>query len=326
MHKSFVRTSLLIGALAACSVQDAREVARPTDTSAGAAAAATAAGTIATMPEKWRPPVVDSTPDDPYAVAVYRGLALLTHTRDSLPKYVGGNLNCTSCHLDEGRRAGAAPLSGVAARYPRFIDRASAVVPLEDRVNYCFTRSLAGSKLPNNSREMQDIIAYLSYISRGVPVGAHVNGEGMPKMPALQGDSAKGSASFVANCARCHGAAGEGIGPAPALWGPSSFSIGASMARQERAASFIRHNMPFDKPGTLSDQEAYDIAAYVVSMPRPDMPGKDKDWPDGNAPADVPYATKGRQAYNPPKLLPRKGRAADGIVEAPASVLSRQKK
>ena len=326
MSNAFVRAGLLLGALGACSVQDAREVARPTDTSAGAAAAATPAGTIATMPENWRPPVVDSTPDDPYEVAVYRGLALLTHTRDSLPKYVGGNLNCTSCHLDEGRRPDAAPLSGVTARYPRFIDRASAVVPLEDRVNYCFTRSLAGSKLPNNSREMQDIIAYLSYISRGVPVGAHVTGEGMPKMPALEGDSAKGSLSFVANCARCHGAGGEGIPPAPALWGPNSFSIGASMARQERAASFIRHNMPFDKPGTLSDQEAYDVAAYIVSMARPDMPGKANDWPDGNAPADVPYATKDHEAFKPPKLLPRKGRAADGIVDPPASVLSKQRK
>jgi thiosulfate dehydrogenase len=42
---------------------------------------------------------------------VYRGLALLTHTRDSLPAYVGGTLNCTSCHLDEGRRPNAAPAS-----------------------------------------------------------------------------------------------------------------------------------------------------------------------------------------------------------------------
>ena len=324
MKNSFICASLVV-VLGACSVQDAREQARPTDTSAGAAAAATAAGTISTMPESWKPPAVDSTPDDPFEVAVYRGLALLTHTPDSLPKYVGSNLNCTSCHLDQGLRADAAPLSGVYARYPRFIDRASAVVPLEDRVNYCFTRSLAGSKLPNDSREMQDIIAYLSFISRGVPVGGHVNGEGMPKMPALAGDSVKGSASYVANCARCHGAEGAGVGPAPALWGAKSFSIGASMARQERAASFIRHNMPFDKPGTLSDQEAYDVAAYIVSMPRPDMPGKDKDWPDANAPADVPYATKGHPAFNPPKLLPRKGKPSDGIVEAPASVLRNEK-
>jgi thiosulfate dehydrogenase len=88
------------------------------------------------------------------------------------------------------------------------------------------------------------------------------------------------------------------------------------MARQERAASFIRYNMPFDKPGTLSDRDAYDVAAYITSKPRPDLPGKEKDWPLGNAPRDVPYATKGHAAYLPPSLLPRRD-AAHASVPAP---------
>jgi len=269
----------------------------------------------------WQPPVVDSTPDDPFETAVYRGLAILTHTPDSLRAYVGGNLNCTSCHLDEGRRVNAAPLMGVAARFPKYMDRSDAVVPIEDRVNYCFTRSLAGSKLPPDSREMQDIVAYLSFISRGVPVGEHVRGEGMVKMPALRGDSLTGSKVFAENCARCHGTDGAGMGPFPALWGAKSFSIGASMARPERAASFIRHNMPFDKPGSLTDQQAFDVAAFITSQPRPDSPGKENDWPSGGAPADVPYNTKGHVATHTPTLLPRVTNAAAAIVGAPASVL-----
>ena len=305
--------------LAACS-RSARDGAPRRDS---AVAAAPVAGRAAAnvMPETWSPPAVDSTPDDPFEVAVYRGLAIMTHTRDSLPRFVGANLNCTSCHLDEGRRPNAAPLAGVFARYPRFIDRASAVVPLEDRINYCFTRSLSGSRLPNESREMQDIVAYLSYISRGVPVGGHVVGEGMPKMAALTGDSVAGHNLFTENCARCHGADGAGIAPAPALWGPRSFSIGASMARPERAASFIRHNMPFDKPGTLTDQQAFDIASYMTAMARPDLPGKERDWPDGGAPGDVPYDTKDHKASRPPKLIPRAGNPASAIVDAPASVV-----
>jgi thiosulfate dehydrogenase len=306
----------LAGVLTGCTLQEASN--RP-DSSATAAAQKTAGR--AWSAETWRPPVVDSTPDDPYEIAVYRGLAIMTHTRDSLPGYVGGNLNCTSCHLDEGRRANAAPLVGVFARYPRYMDRSGAVVPLEDRVNYCFTRSLAGSKLPSDSREMQDIIAYLSFISRGVPTGEHVRGEGMPKMPDLKGDSSRGRALFVENCARCHGNNGGGMGPIPALWGPKSFSIGASMARIERAASFIRHNMPFDRPGTLNFQQAFDLAAYVTSMSRPDSPGKETDWPNGGVPSDVPYDTKGHKAFRPPMLLPRTANAAAAIVKAPASVL-----
>jgi thiosulfate dehydrogenase len=273
------------------------------------------------MPAGWTPAVVDSTPDDPYEAAVLRGLALLVNTKDSLPRYVGGNLSCTSCHLDQGRRPNAAPLTGVYARYPRYIDRAAAVVPLEDRVNYCFTRSLAGLKLPNDSREMQDIVAYLAYISRDVPVGGHVAGEGMPTMPGLAGDSTRGRTVYDQSCALCHGSDGAGVGPAPALWGSRSFSIGASMARPERAASFIKHNMPFDKPGTLTDQQAFDVAVYLTGMARPDMPGKELDWPEGGAPSDVPYATPGRVATRTPQLLPRTGRPSDAIVPTPASVL-----
>ncbi|HXD49671.1 MAG TPA: c-type cytochrome [Gemmatimonadaceae bacterium] len=305
-------------ALGACRIQDA---ATRTDTSAAVTPAGRSAGR-AWNPDTWQAPAVDSTPDDPFEVAAYRGLAILTHTRDSLPEYDGGSLNCTSCHLEEGRRQNAAPLVGAMARYPRYMDRSGAVVPIEDRVNYCFTRSLAGSKLPNDSREMQDIVAYLALISRGVPTGEHVRGEGLAKMPdGLAGDSARGSAIYLDNCARCHGTSGAGMGPIPALWGATSFSIGASMARPERAASFIRHNMPFDRPGTLTDQQAFDVATYVASMTRPDSPGKEKDWPNGGAPADVPYATKGHVAAHSPPLIARTKNPYSAIVPPPVSVV-----
>jgi thiosulfate dehydrogenase len=258
-------------------------------------------------------------PSGPLGESINRGLALVEHTPDSLPAYVGGNLRCTSCHLDRGLRPNAAPLAGVHNRFPRYIDRSGAVVPLEDRVNYCFTRSLAGRALPPRSREMVDIIAYLAFISRGPAASGHVAGEGMPKMTALLADSARGHAEFTASCARCHGADGAGIAVVPALWGPRSYSVGASMARVERAASFIRHNMPLDKPGTLTDQQAFDIAAYVNSHARPDSPGKELDWPKGGAPADVPYATVGRTPVRVAPVLPRRN-SEGAIVPAPVGV------
>ena len=267
-------------------------------------------------PTQWRPPSLAQLRDDSVGAAIRRGFALITATHDSLPRYVGGNLNCTSCHLDEGRRATAAPFAGVYARYPRYIDRTGAVVPIEDRVNYCFTRSLAGTPLPNDSRPMQDLVAYFAFVSRGVPIGVSVGPTRMPAMPPGRGDTARGASIYRTTCARCHGPDGSGVQKVPALWGPRSFSIGASMARQERAASFIRQNMPFDKPGTLSDSQAYDVAAYITSKPRPDLPGKENDWPLGNAPWDVPYDTKGHKAYLPPPLLPRRG-AAGAYVSAP---------
>jgi thiosulfate dehydrogenase len=77
----------------------------------------------------------------------------------------------------------------------------------------------------------------------------------------------------------------------PPLWGPDSYTIGAGMARLRTAASFIRYNMPFDTPGILTDQQAFDVAAYVVSQSRPDFGPKALDWPNGDPPPDVAYPT-----------------------------------
>ena len=108
----------------------------------------------------------------------------------------------------------------------------------------------------------------------------------------------------------------------PALWGPRSFSVGASMARQGKAASFIWHNMPLGLGKSLTPQESFDVAAYITAKPRPDSPGKQSDWPHGGAPADVPYATKGRSAFRPPPLLAR-ANPREAMVEVPRSISRR---
>ena len=73
----------------------------------------------------------------------------------------------------------------------------------------------------------------------------------------------------------------------PPLWGPQSFNVGAGMARLSVAAAFVRAQMPPGNTGTLTDQEAYDVAAYFTTQPRPDFPGKENDWPAGGRPADA---------------------------------------
>jgi len=275
-------------------------------------------------PLDYTPPSDSAIPNDPMGAAIRRGRAIFVRTTDSLPRHAPGNIQCASCHVDAGRRRDAAALIGVHARYPKYLDRSAAVIPIEDRINYCFTRSLAGTRLPNESREMQDMVAYLAFLSQGVPIGARVKGEGIPKMPELTGDSARGAQLFATTCAICHGADGQGNSPAfPALWGAASYSIGASMAREERAAAFIRHFMPQNNPGSLTDQQAYDLAAYINSQPRPDSPGKENDWPAGGAARDVPYDTQGHKAYRPPaRLIPRRN-PGGAIVPAPVSVHAR---
>ena len=68
------------------------------------------------------------------------------------------------------------------------------------------------------------------------------------------------------------------------------------MARVRTAAAFIHRNMPDDRPRTLTEQQAVDVAAYVNSQPRPDFTGKEHDWPNGDHPPDVPYLTRAARA------------------------------
>ena len=256
----------------------------------------------------WKPHREADIPTDSMGASIKRGLYLLRFTPESLPTYATGSLRCTSCHQDDGIKLSAAPLAGSHARFPKYMARTGAVISLADRVNYCFTRSLAGNAIPVGSREMTDILAYLYFISKDVPVGAKIAGaDGLLAMKdTLVGDAKRGEALYAAKtCVTCHGPEGAGNGPIPSLWGAKSYAVGASMNREERAASFIQHNMPQSNPGSLTPQEAFDLAAFINQHPRVDSPGKESDWPMGGAPKDVPYDTKGHKAYRPPPLLPR---------------------
>jgi thiosulfate dehydrogenase len=281
------------------------------------------AATTAPADSAWLRLSVDSLPNDSLGVSIRRGRAILAATHDSMPRYAPSALRCTSCHLDNGRKLGAVPLYGTYGRYPQYIERAGGVVSIEDRVNFCFTRSLAGYRVPEHSSEMRDIVAYIAFLSRGIPAGADPAGMRIPPMPTGSGDSTRGVDVFTANCARCHGGDAKGTPLAPPLWGEKSFSIGASMARTERAASFIKHNMPLDRPGTLTDQQAWDVAAYVTSLPRTDLPGKELDYPTGKPPRDTPYRTK--SGFVPAKIVavyPR-SRPNDALVPLSPTVRKR---
>jgi thiosulfate dehydrogenase len=236
-------------------------------------------------------PADSEIPDGPLGVSIRRGRALLAATADSLPKQVGVQFRCTSCHLDDGTRVNGAPLVGVYARFPQYRERSNSVAIIEDRVNDCFQRSMNGRALAYDSREMRDIVAWLAFLSRGTPVHRDTTPRGIPLLAAMPADTAGGRAQFTTTCAACHGMDGQGSPAGPPLWGPKSYNIGASMARIRTAASFIKYNMPADRPGTLTAQQAFDLAAYMNSHARPDFAGKEKDWPKGNPPEDVPYET-----------------------------------
>jgi len=226
-----------------------------------------------------------------------RGLALLQHFNDSLPRHAGNGLRCTSCHLDDGRRATAMSWVGVTTRYPRFRARRGAEETIAQRVNECVTRSLAGTPLPEAGDAMQDIVAYLDSLRDAPRVER-------PDTVRLAGDTVRGARLYRQQCTRCHAMSGSSA-IAPPVYGRRSYSIGAGMSRQYTLATFLRWNMPYDRAGTLPVQDAADIAAWVLRQPRLDHPGKARDWPRGDPPVDVAYPTDAARARGLPLPAPR---------------------
>lgn len=235
-------------------------------------------------------------PAGPDGDSIRRGKALAERTHELLPENVGNELNCTSCHLGGGATPNAASWVGVTKRYPAYRARSGKVDTIEERVNDCFERSMNGTALDDKSGEMKDIVAYMEYVSRDAPADGKVANANIPLVKlAREPDIAHGKQIWGVRCHGCHGADGQGIrGPDgklvfPPVAGASSFNVGAGMARQRTAAGFIRHNMPLGQGNTLTEDEAWDVAGFVQTLPRPDFDKKHLDWPKGGKPPDARY-------------------------------------
>lgn len=265
-------------------------IATACDSAGNVADEAPATSAIPTASIRYAAPHDSLIPDGPLGESIRRGRAILAATRDSLPEHVGNKLRCTSCHFDNGTRANVMPWMGVYGQFPQYRARAAAIQIVEDRINDCFERSMNGKALPQDSPALRDMISYLAFLSVGIPTGARVEGQGLPPLTPLPGDTVRGKAIYAASCVRCHGANGEG-GAAPPVWGDGSYNIGAGMSRVRTAAAFVRVAMPYDTPGILTDQDAFDVSTYINTRPRPDFPGKERDWPKGDPPPDVAYET-----------------------------------
>jgi thiosulfate dehydrogenase len=216
-------------------------------------------------------------------------------------RYSGTSMACASCHLEIGTKPGTLTLLTAAQKYPRFSGRDGGERDLRDRINGCMQRSMNGRPLPRDSVEMIAMEAYVN--SLGEAWDAMGESRRAPdEQPAfVEPDRAAkpevGRAVFERRCSVCHGADGAGLRAAdieggyvfPPLWGPDSFNNGAGMARVLTAAMFIKARMPLGQ-ADLTDDEAYDVAAYVNSNPRPGMAGLDADYPDrATKPIDSPY-------------------------------------
>jgi len=217
-------------------------------------------------------------------------------------RMIGNRLACASCHIEIGTKPGTLTLLQTKDHYPRFSGRQGAITEIEDRINECMQRSMNGKPLPLDSPEMIAMASYLRSLgAQYAAMGAGSKKAAEPsafKTPNRRADVAMGQVVYSTRCVACHGNDGAGLLATgdlrkgylfPPLWGPDSYNDGAGMGRVLTAARFIKARMPLGK-ADLSDDEAFDVAAFINSKPRPAMANLDKDYPDRSAkPIDNGY-------------------------------------
>lgn len=247
-------------------------------------------------------PMADSIHPDPRMAEMIRlGFQISQNPQTYAAEFVGNDLTCGNCHLNAGQRNRALPLLGVAATFPQYRRRDDRLVSLEDRIGGCFKRSMNGTPPPYDHPVMLGLDAYLNWLSEGFVMGEKPEWLGQnelaveARIPIEELDVDQGEALYNMHCAPCHGLDGQGIDlilakPGP-LWGPMSWNDGAGAARVWKLAGYVKYAMPLTAPGTLTDEEAQLISAYVNSHERPVYPDKESDFPDGNRPADAVYDT-----------------------------------
>lgn len=254
----------------------------------------------------WKAPELASMDQEPNAEELHYGRELVANTAEYLGprgkvKTISNGMNCQNCHL----QAGTAPLGNnygaVASTYPKVRARSGQEEDIQKRINDCFERSLNGKPLERESKEMKAMVAYINWVGKDVPKGEVPVGSGIYEVPLLDraADPTKGKIVYENQCSSCHQADGKGMAKPdgtgylyPPLWGEASYNHGAGLYRISRFAGYVKANMPlgvtFESP-VLSDEDAWDVAAYVNSMDRPKK-NLTKDWPDiSKKPMDHPF-------------------------------------
>ncbi|MGH7152979.1 MAG: c-type cytochrome, partial [Acetobacteraceae bacterium] len=227
----------------------------------------------------FQPPPDSAIPSGPFGDVVRQGEAIFRDPAKYAAAFVGNQLRCSNCHFNAGRQANVAPLWAAYVSFPKYRAKNGHVNSFQERLQGCFAFSMNGKPPPLGDPVLVALETYSYFLAKGLPTGEDAPGGGYPKLPAppLPADYARGGQVFTQHCALCHGAEGLGVSAGgqvvfPALWGPRSFNWGAGMAEINNAADFIHANMPLGAGGTLTVQQAWDVASYIDSQVRPQDP------------------------------------------------------
>lgn len=238
--------------------------------------------------ERFIPPELNELPNNDWGKLVRLGRDIFIDTPTRAPKFAGNGLNCSSCHLGEGRKPDAAPMWAAWPMYPTYRGKNDDVNTFQMRIQDCFRFSMDGLMPPLQSTEIRAITAYAQWLARGSKSGQILPGRGFtPVKRDIEPSADRGRVVYQMKCALCHGHNGEGVKAAdgkryqfPPVWGDDTFNRGAGMYTVRTAAAWIKGNMPLGRGMSLPDQEAFDVALYLRLNDRPMDPRKGliSDW------------------------------------------------
>ncbi len=230
-------------------------------------------------PVAFEPPAESAIPTGKFGDEVRLGEQVFREPAAHAGIFVGNDLRCSNCHLDAGRLAGSAPMWAAYVSYPAYRKKNDQVNSFQQRLQGCFRYSMNGKEPPLGDPVLVALESYSYFLAKGLPVGEKPAGRGFPEVPKpeMAPDYHRGAGVYAQNCAACHGADGlgqksEGKVVFPPLWGARSYNWGAGMASVKNAAGFIKANMPLGLAGSLTAQQAWDVADYVDSQVRPQDP------------------------------------------------------
>ena len=254
----------------------------------------------------WAAPDTSLINKEPNAQLIYYGKQLIANTAYYFGplgkiKHLNNGMNCQNCHLEGGTKPFGNNYAAVASSYPKYRERSGTIETVSKRINDCFERSLNGKALDSASNEMRAMVAYVKWVGNNVAKGKKPNGAGLKDLIFIDraANPTNGKQIYDLKCASCHAENGEGKFRAdkityqyPPLWGNNSFNTGAGLYRLSRFASYVKYNMPLGasyKNPQLSDEEAWDLAAFVNSQARPQKKIQ-TDWPIiSTKPIDHPF-------------------------------------
>jgi thiosulfate dehydrogenase len=280
-----------------------------------------ASTTMVTAWEVPKNPLTDATLDGSRLSEQVRwGYRIFMDTPHEAARFVPSKMSCGNCHLNAGQRERALPVVGIAGMFPEHNNRSGRLFSLADRIVDCFLRSENGTARAGDSDdatraavvegseetlaspsspEVLAVAAYLTWLSKGYAMGTSPDWRGRnviakdKLIPVEKIDLRVANDLFIEKCSSCHGVDGQGVqigdkkaGP---LWGADSWNDGAGAARVYTLAGIIRYAMPYLDPGSLTDEEAQQLAAFINSQPRPQYPFKDRDYKSAPLPPDAVY-------------------------------------